>query len=165
MELKNLIELIQQEPNCIVKPVNKKFGREDSSLIPNDLLEFYNLSNGLVLFKNETYEFEIVGKDELERANPIIVGEPCEYDISHNWYIIAKGHNEQFISIDLHKDRLGKCYDSFWETHGLRGETPVIANSFLDLLNNLYLSKGQSLYWLDDSFKALGDAYDDIPED
>ena len=52
-------------------------------------------------------------------------------------------HN--FITIDLFKERLGKCYDSFWDRYGVVGEQPIIANSFTELLEQLFKGKGGSL--------------------
>ena len=68
--------------------------------------------------------------------------------------------NSQFISIDLTPERYGQCYDSFIGTHSLIGDTSIIAKNFTELLQNLYLGKGQYWYWLQDDFQYLGDAYD-----
>ncbi|MHC5354591.1 SMI1/KNR4 family protein [Myroides sp. LJL115] len=124
-------------------------------------MEYYlqNYSS-IVLFQNTEYSIKIVGADEFTRANPVIVGEDVEDDISYNWYIIAHDNNSQYISIDLTKDRLGYCYDSFWDRHGLVGEQPIIAKSFTELLKRLYNSKGKSWYWTESDFSFYGDAYD-----
>ena len=50
--------------------------------------------------------------------------------------------------------------DSFWDRHGVVGEQPIIANSFTELLEQLYQSKGDYFYWLQEDFENIGDAYD-----
>ena len=46
---------------------------------------------------------------------------------------------------ELTNERKGQCYDSFHETHGMEGDSAIIATNFTELLLNLYKSKGQ--YW------------------
>jgi len=105
-------------------------------------------------------------------ANPVILGQKIfeemaasnEYknEISMNWYIVVSDGNGDYLTIDLDRKRLGRCYDSFHETHALIGDTPIIANSFGELLENLIKNRGNYPYWLKDDFISLGDAYDDI---
>ena len=80
-------------------------------------------------------------------------------DISDLWFSIADDGNGDYLSIDLAPGRLGICYDSFHETHGVAGSTPVIARSFTELLTSLLQSRGNRPYWLEDGFVSLGDAY------
>jgi len=94
-------------------------------------------------------------------ANPVIVGELCEEDISSKWYIICKDVEDNYITFDSSLERNGKCYDSFWDRHGVVGECSIVAITFTDLLLNLYNSGGKELFWLSDSFHYLGDAYDE----
>ncbi|AFJ61907.1 conserved hypothetical protein, phage SPbeta [Bacillus velezensis YAU B9601-Y2] len=93
-------------------------------------------------------------------ANPVIVGELCEEDISSEWYIVCTDGKGEYLTIDLNEDRKGKCYDSFFDRHGIVGETQVIATSFTDLIQRLLENKGEHWYWLRDDFSTLGDAYD-----
>lgn len=44
----------------------------------------------------------------------------------------------------------------------MAGECPVIAISFTELVERLFSNKGKSLYWLDDSFVYIGDAYGEL---
>jgi hypothetical protein len=80
-------------------------------------------------------------------------------DVSWDWYIIGEGENTQYITINLNTERLGICYDSFWEAHP--SNPPIIALSFIQLLENLVSSKGGEWYWHDPNFKKLGYAYED----
>ena len=124
---------------------------------------FYERAGGAILFRDEPYDIEIVRPEDFVRGNPEILQDPAEYDISHNWFIVAKSE-PQYITIDLAPGRLGRCYDSFWETHALRGDTAIIARSFTELLVHLLKAEGQGLYWLADDFESRGDAYDGVPE-
>lgn len=71
-----------------------------------------------------------------------MIGEKTEYDISSNWYIIGRDMNKEYITIDLNPLRLGRCYDSYWENHGVPGNCAIIATTFTELI-------------------TLGDAYDE----
>jgi hypothetical protein len=125
-------------------------------------LQFY-LENysGVELFSTAEYTTKVFGVEDFKRANPILVGGDVQDDISYNWFIIATAGNTQYITIDLAKERLGVCYDSFWDRHGVVGAQPIIANSFMELLQALYNNKGECPYWLKDDFQPLGDAYDE----
>lgn len=130
--------------------------------MPDDLKVFYENSGGVSLFADKEFGFTIVGPQEMVLANPIIVGELCPGDISSEWYIICKDTGNNYITIDLSKERLGKCYDSFWDRHGVAGECTVVAKSFTELLWQLYSNRGKCLFWLKSDFAYLGDAYDEI---
>lgn len=83
-------------------------------------------------------------------------------DLTNTCYVIADGgrdfRSDPHVVIDLHLDRLGRCYDAFWDTYGLVGEMPVVAVTVTELLQVLVASGGQrgvlpGLY---------GDAYDEV---
>lgn len=162
MEIKELIEKIRNTPDCIVHaPCGLPLENQNIDL-PNDLKEFYENCGGITLFANEEYGFTIVAPKEMVLANPIIVGELCEEDISSEWYIVCKNAENDYITIDLANERKGKCYDSFWDRHGVVGECAVVARNFTELLTQLYNNQGKSLFWLDEDFCYLGDAYDGV---
>ncbi len=54
----------------------------------------------------------------------IIIVELVEEDISSHWHKAIHDGNGDYISIELHQDHLGKCYESFWDRHGLCGRLP-----------------------------------------
>ena len=87
--------------------------------MPDDVREFYELCGGIQLFKDKEYSLDIVSPDKVVPSNIVIVGERCEDDITVDWFIIADDSNGTYLSIDLDAERLGRCYDSFHETHGL----------------------------------------------
>jgi hypothetical protein len=91
----------------------------------------------------------------------VIVGEACEDDISASWHLIVDDTNGEYLTIDLSENRVGRCYDSFFDRHGVRGSCPIIATSFSELLQRLIENRGQHWYWLQEGFESLGDAYDE----
>lgn len=162
MKVKDLIELLKKESDCEVRPPSgypTLFN--DNHHLPEDLNEFYTLCGGLGLFLKSDYPIYIVSPQEFVLANPIIIEELCPEDISSEWYIIADDKNGQYITIDLSPERFGRCYDSFWDRHGLVGDCPIIARTFSELLYNIINSRGEHWYWLQDDFQPFGDAYDE----
>jgi antitoxin YokJ len=159
MKINNIILSMKADLDCRVEvPVGIPYVPH-GLILPQDLLEFYQKTGGVVFFEGKDYSIEIVPPSDLVRANPVIVNEDCIDDISYNWFIIGRSGN-QYITIDLDAERLGRCYDSFWDCHGLAGDCAVVAQSFTELLEQLWKEKGEYLYWLTDSFPSLGDAYD-----
>lgn len=129
--------------------------------LPKDLKEFYELCNGVDLSINADYSYRILGIDELKPINLLIIGELCPEDILSKWISIAEDGNGDYLSLDLSPSKLGFCYDSFHETHGLAGSTPIIAKSFTELLYRLYANRGDYIYWFKPEFNdKYGDAYD-----
>ncbi|HZH62198.1 MAG TPA: SMI1/KNR4 family protein [Metabacillus sp.] len=162
-KIAQLIRKVSSLPHChVLEPAGLPKVDETKHILPDDLNEFYNLCGGLVLFENKEYPIYVVSPDKFVLANPTIIGELCEEDISSNWYIICNDSSDEYLTIDLHEDRLGKCYDSFFDRHGVVGESQIIATSFTDLLERLINNKGQYWYWLRNDFNSLGDAYDDL---
>ena len=156
----SLIEILKDRADCCVKSPSGQPLLRAGEALPDDLRLFYEKCGGVVF--DSRYGFEIVEPQEMVLSNPIIVGELCDGDISSEWYIIGKDLEDNYISIDLGQKRLGRCYDSFWDRHGVVGECAIIANSFTDLLWNLmYLQKDNMPYWLREEFDYIGDAYDE----
>lgn len=157
-----LLENIKNNSDCLI---NRSCGQpllRTGEKLPDDLKLFYEKCGG-VKFNNTRFQFEIVSPKEMVLANPIIVGELCEEDISSEWYIIGKDNENNYISIDLGEKRIGRCYDSFWDRHGVVGECSVIARSFTELLWNFIYTQGDDIpYWLEEDFNYIGDAYDDL---
>lgn len=154
-----LIYQIQESLPSRVAAVDRMPQVELPYQIPEDLTVFYTLCGGIELYPEAHYPIRVVSPHEVVLANPVIVGELCSDDISASWHIIATDGNGDYLTIDLHPDRLGRCYDSFRETHGLPGSCPIIARTFTELLSRLIENKGQRWYWLDSEFAPIGDAY------
>ena len=161
--MRELLERIADLADCDLLPPAGQPSLRAALARPDDLRLFYDLCGGAVLFRDALYSVAIRAPEELVPANPVIVGEPCPEDITDTWHLVADGRDgSQFISLDLHPDRLGRCYDSFHETHGLVGDSPVIATSFTQLLERLVSSSGRRWFWLEPGFESHGDAYDGV---
>jgi hypothetical protein len=159
MAIPELLDKLRRTGNCFV---HAPTGVPATGMaLPADLEQFYRLAGGAVLFSGEAFSIEIVPPGGFVRANPVLAGEAGEDDISYNWFIVARQH-EQIVTIDLAPERLGRCYDSFWDRHGVKGESQIVARSFESLLAQLIETKGAHWYWLRQTFEHLGDAYDGI---
>jgi len=159
MTIENIIDKVKNVPNCKVLPHTGLPIVNSEDALPSDLREFYNICGGLEFFIDTDYKINIVPPEKFALANPVIVGDLCEGDISSKWYIIADDGNGDYLTIDMSEERRGRCYDSFHETHGVVGECKVVAMSFSELLERLLENNGKYWYWLDKDFD-LGDAYD-----
>ncbi|UUZ93003.1 SMI1/KNR4 family protein [Paenibacillus sp. P25] len=160
--IESLVSRLRTMHDCIVHPPMGLPAIEEGLYLPPDLTAFYKLCGGADLFINTEYRLSLVSPNQFVLANPVIVGERYEEDISSDWYILASDGNGDYLTVDLQEKRLGKCYDSFWDSHGVVGQCPVIARSFTELLANLMKGNGKRRYWSQDDFVSLGDAYDDI---
>ena len=157
--LQKNLKSISETSDCKLLRREKPINIEVEFILPDDLRFYFENYNSITFWEKSSYPVKIVGIEGFKKANPIIIGEDVPDDISNNWFIIAED-SPQFITIDLFKERLGKCYDSFWDRHGVVGEQPIIANSFTELLEQLYQSKSDYFYWLQEDFENIGDAYD-----
>lgn len=158
-ELQRLLDQIARTDDCTVAPTRGMPVLRKVDQLPEDLAEFYRIAGGASLFQHSMYPIRLIGPEEFVRANPAIVGCECPDDISDTWYIVARGGREETLTIDCNADRLGRCYDSFWDRHGVAGECRVVALSFTELLQRLYDSGGSYWYWLSDRAPSYGDAY------
>lgn len=166
MDMASLVVRIQRTPRCRVYPPDGLPTIKSEHVLPDDLISFYKLCGGADLFEPErnTYGILIVPPRKLVLANPVIMEGLSEEelattsdDVSWSWYIIGEAANSQYITIDLSRERLGRCYDSFWEVHP--GNSPIIASTFTDLLVHLLENRGEHFYWLRQDFNPLGDAH------
>lgn len=169
MSLDDLLLEIQTTPDCRVDVPRGLPLSEHAHRLPDDVRQFYQQCAGLSLAEHSLYPVSIVPPTQCLLANPVILGEMAGRtqqaegnDLSWSWYIIAECGDGDYLTIDLDPQRLGRCYDSFHETHGLVGDTPIIALSFTELLTRLYVKRGQHWYWLQPDFVSLGDAYDEV---
>lgn len=158
-ELQRLLHQIGRAHDCKVAPPRGRPVLRDGDLLPDDLAEFYELVGDVRLFEHSTYPIRIVGPEEFVRANPEIVGTECPDDISDSWYIVARGGREEAITIDCSADRRGRCYDSFWDRHGVAGDCRIVALSFTELLRRLFECGGGYWYWCAVDAPDYGDAY------
>ena len=162
MEIEELVALAGNDAGCRVLPPAGAPLIDPPLRIPGDLARFYELCGGAELFLQEDYGITISPPSQLIPSNIAIIGEQYPEDITATWFTVGVTPDSDYVSIDLSPERNGRCYDSFHETHGLVGESPIIAASFAELLERLLRSRGSYWYWLRDDFRPIGDAYDAI---
>jgi hypothetical protein len=166
MSINGLLDMIAADSRCKVHPPSAGPAVPAGLLLPVDLQQFYRCAGGLDLFSTQPFGFTIVGPNEFTPSNPVLLGDfylrnkkAYDEDRSAFWYLIARGtKTNEFITIDLDKSRLGRCYDSFWEVYA-KPDSKVVARSFTELVERLYAAKGNDLYWAGAEFD-LGKAYD-----
>lgn len=159
--INRLLSALSALPDCKVYPPTTLPEVRSDLVLPDDLRYFYQCCGGCSLYSSTAYPVEVVPPERFKSANLQIIGEEVLDDITHSWSIICLGRSGEAISIDLHPHRLGTCYDSFWDCHGVPGDCAVIAASFSDLIERLLSNHGQYWYWLKDDFISMGDAYDE----
>lgn len=158
-----MIELLAKVENyadCRVSHPSGQPALRNGHALPPDVAEFYSLCGGIVLFESAPFSLTIVAPSEFEPSNLVITGTALYHDPSDDWYVIAKSGSDQLVSIDLSPERLGRCYDSFWDRHAVAGSSPVVARSLEELIVCALQSEGKTLFWLQPQFVSLGDAYD-----
>ncbi len=160
--LQQTIAQIASTQGCFLKPPNGLPVLPHGFELPEDLRSFYLVAGGATLFSGAGFQFNIVAPSDLVSTNLRLVGSAQCGDISDSWFSVAEDGNGDYLSIDLGPGHRGRCYDSFPETPGVVGGTPVIATSFTDLLLRLLANRGEHPYWLAPGFVSLGDAYDGI---
>ncbi len=159
MNMSNLINNIRSTPDCIIYPPVGLPSIQEGHVLPDDLHEFYEMCGGMDLFTSEPFSISIVPPEKLVLANPVIISNWTESEMkqdtedepSWSWHIIAEAANSQYITIDLIAERLGQCYDIFWEIHP--ADSTIVANSFTDLLIRLLANRGHHWYWLEPGFE------------
>lgn len=161
MDITEILVLLRGLDDCVVLPPAGEPNVLTPLALPSDVLNFYKLCGGVTLWEDSPYGLVIVPPNEFVPANPVIVGTPCPDDITSTWYILARDRNRNHITIDCAEARMGRCYDSSFDRHGIIGSCPIIAFSFEDFLRQVLASKGEYWYWLQSGFVPLGDAYDE----
>ncbi len=160
MSVVDLIDRVRGLSDCEVLPADGLPQLGPSFVLPDDLKDFYELCGGLTLYRDSPYTAVFVSPDRVVPANPVIVGEAGDTDISASWHILVDDTNGDYLTIDLSPERLGRCYDSFYDRHAVPGSSPIIAKSFSELLERLIENRGEHWYWLRSGFNPIGDAYD-----
>jgi hypothetical protein len=161
--MERLLARIAGTPGCRVLPPSGIPAIGQAHALPTDLAEFYEKCGGVVLFSGAQFPLLISPPSALVSSNQAVVGEPGDADPSASWYVIADDGSGQRLSIDLSPNRVGRCYDSFVDTHAVAGSCAVVAVSFTDLLVRLLAAEGGHWYWAEPGFVSLGDAYDIAP--
>lgn len=170
MLIDELVTKISTLPNCTVLPPSGLPKISEEHELTDEIIRFYELCGGVILFKDAPYSVRILKPDEIVQTTPIFwdgnileaAQESIEVNVSSSWYVIVDLHDSNYLSIDFNRSRLGRCYQTFWGSYAVIGETPIIASSFSILLKRLLENQGDYWYFLKDDFVPLGDAYDGI---
>jgi hypothetical protein len=158
--IKKTIETIRAKRTCILHPPKNLTSQPLNSHLPADLVDFYNAYGSIEIGPDSDYPLFISSIDELTSSNLTILGETIDGDITSNWRVIARGRTDEYVSLDISPDRLGWCYDSFTDRHGVAGSCPILAMSFTEFLEKISLQKTERHFWLEKNFHSHGDAYD-----
>jgi len=161
-ELPELINRVGYRPDCAVRPPTGLPHTSSGHQLPPDVKAFYLRCGGVDLWGQSDYAIRILKPEEVLEANPVIVGEQFPDDISSSWYTIAQTIDGDYITIDFAIERLGRCYDSYYENHGIVGSCRILATSFTSLFRMLVELDGGRFSWLEPDFHSFGDAYDTI---
>jgi len=158
--IENIVEAIRRRPDCRVLPPSGVPALATGYVLPDDVCEFYRRCGGVDLFTGSDYATNVVPPEAFVKANPEIVGCECPDDISDAWYIVVRDVAGERLTIDCDPTRLGRCYDSFWDSHGVAGSCAIVALSFTELLERMLGASGRYAYWLAEGGLDYGDAYD-----
>jgi hypothetical protein len=157
--LANLIGKIRTTNGCRVAAPSGYPSLPVAYSLSDDLLQYFSTCGAIELFTDADYPLSIASPSTFTSANIEIVGEVIENDITASWFVCARGRTGEYITIDLNPARLGWCYDSYEDRHGVAGSCPIIARSFAEFLERAFSTRGGRHYWLLDSFQSYGDAY------
>ena len=152
MDITTIVDVIRNTQDCVVFSPQGLPVVNDSHVLTEELEQFYAICGGMDLFVGSAFPTRISRPEQFVLANPVILAnvlaeEHERTDKSWSWYIVAYGDNSQYISVDLAGEGAGLYYNSFWIKHP--GNSEVISQSLVDLLQKLLSTKGE-YYWFDD---------------
>ena len=147
--------------------------------LPPDLVEFYSLTDGCIVFfedgpgstVDERYGFEIHPPRYLWPVYQTRVDDvgasaepPFEWywnERNDKWLLLAEPRTDlgMMITIDTAPERLGWVYDSFLENYYHNADR-IIAKSFTEFLERLWEGHDKDEpYWLQPGFRDSGHAF------
>lgn len=179
MEILSFLDSMRRMPDFEVQPATGLPTIRPGHVLPEDLRAFYKACGGftwtLKVGSRFRDSFSVLPPEKVVLANPVVCCIPEEQlrtmgldddAISWDWYTIAVDGNGDYCSIDLNPRRLGRCYDSFHETHATRGGSPILGFSFTEFLTRLVAriesTRNSNWNWTEGGLgtMSLGDAYD-----
>lgn len=172
MSIEQLLERIKKLKNCNVLPPSGLPSIEDGNVLPSDVIRFYELCGGVELYKNKDYCVEFVKPTDFVPTSPLVWNEEIlnasrdvfEVKVAASWYRAVDLGDSNFIAIDLKHNKSGRCYKAFWDSYAVKGETPIIAYSFTELLSQFIDNNGDYWHFMQDDFVSYGDAYADMED-
>ena len=167
-DLLRILRVIIARSDCRLLPPAEPMRVLDGLVLPDDLRGFHSRCGGAVLFAGAELPWFVGVAGCVVAASPRLLTPQMaaslavEYpeDLTNGCYVIADGgrssSTDPNIVIDLHPDRLGRCYLAMWDTYGVVGEMPVVALSIGELLRVLLACGGRAAALPD----RYGDAYE-----
>lgn len=159
MDVSQLLELLRRSPECEVAAPRGLPELRDGLELPHDLTEFYLECGGLLFTSSGV---SVATPQRFLPINEVVLGERVQDDPSDAWYLLAESGvtaTSERVCIDLRPIYRGRCYDSFWDRHGVAGSMPVVALSFRDFLTRLW--EVRDVFWRPSQLAQAGDAYDE----
>ena len=143
-ELHAVLDEIRATADCRVLASAGKPMLPAGFLLPKDLEAFYEMCGGARLFESEL-PWRVSGPCELVPAAPRLVTpdvaeelrrtEPGE--VPSTCFVFADNggaSTDEHLVVDLHADRLGRFYETFWDSYGMAEDMPIVAVSAADAL-------------------------------
>ena len=158
--ISNLLQVMRARRDCRVDPPALPPVLADGLELPAEVAAIYAMCGGAELFIGAAYPFTLSSPDRFEPTNLRILGSLEPDDRSSSLYVLGHGSGRDLISVDCHPSRSGRCYDSFDETHGLIGQTPVVAPTVGDFFDRLLADGGSRYFWESRATASDGDLYD-----
>lgn len=175
MEISDILSIMVKSKDFNVRPktANRNLPLiEKGYVLPDDVIKFYSLCNGVDCYvgdygeDNGGFPINILPSEMILPSSKVINAGLCidkVIKITASWYVIADCSDGNYITIDLDKSRLGRCYESFEYTHGSIGDCKIVARSFTEFLNHLINYDGGFFYWDENpDFNSYGDAFDNL---
>lgn len=160
MDIETVIERMKVDENFMLQEPSGIPHISENYVLPDEVIRFYTLCGGIECFVNgPAFPIRILSPGEVVNANLSLLGEEFEDDISSNWHLIADAYDGNYICLDCGRKHNGACIEGFEETYALRDDSPIIAKSFTEFLENLLKYAGDRFFWLEDEFEGYGDAY------
>ena len=167
-DLNLVLAAIARRDDCQVLPPAGQARVPDGLALPADVLRFHDHCGGVVLFTGAEFPWHVAIPNRVVPASPRLltpevasrVAVENPEDLTNGCFVIADGGRESstdpHIVIDLHPDRLGRCYVASWDTYGVVGEMPIVALTMAELLRSLLEHDGRATALPD----FYGDAYE-----
>jgi antitoxin YokJ len=166
-----VVEAIGSRHDCVVHEPQRPPVIELPLQLPDDLRRFYELCGGMVLCRDSPTPWRVLAAGDLvlaarrllpeQDAEQVLADEPD--DVASTTVVFADqggATTGEHVVLDLHPERLGRFYATFWDSFGLAGEMPVIASSVAGALVWLVDSGGEGTEAALMRQPPLGDAYD-----
>ncbi|MFF3873481.1 hypothetical protein [Streptomyces sp. NPDC001978] len=145
--LRDLLAEIEAHQGCAVEsPESGSVAVDARHRVPTDLRELHRLCAGVLFHVDSDYPWWLTGPSGVVPAGPLLltpevaeqVAAEDPEDLTNSCYVIAQespgATSSQLAVIDLHPQRVGRCYLTAWDSFGLVGEMPIVALSMAELL-------------------------------